>query len=307
MIPHGLLFHHFHDGRHPRGQGSISAETLADIIAFTGRDRLLPAGEWLRRAEAGALRPEDLCLTFDDNLRCQYDVACPVLRDHGLTAFFFIYSSPLEGKAERLEVYRYFRSTRFAESRISTTASIKPLTTPPAARKRRAALDGADASGYLADKPFYSLADRKFRYLRDRVLGTEGYHRVMDRMINDSAMDTDDLVRELWMDARCLESLHAEGNVIGLHSHSHPTRISALPEAEQMREYRDNRSALVGILGAPPTTVSHPCGDYGPETLEVLKSLGIKIGFRAEMDDALKSPLEYPRENHALTLMRMGA
>ena len=307
MVPHGLLFHHFHDASHPRGQGSISAEALAGIIAFTGRDRLLPAGEWLRRAQAGVLGPEDICLTFDDNLRCQYDVAYPVLRDHGLTAFFFIYSSPLEGKAEKLEVYRYFRSTCFGQIEDFYDGFYRALEETPGGKKAKAALERADASGYLADKPFYSPADRKFRFLRDRVLGNEAYHRVMGRMIEESGMDTDALIQTLWMDASCLRRLQTDGNVIGLHSHSHPTRISALPEAEQVREYRDNIAALEGILGVAPVTVAHPCGDYDDKTLEGLKSLGIKIGFRAEMDDVLKSPLEYPRENHAVTLMRMGA
>ena len=300
MIPHGLLFHHFHDGRHPRGQGSISAETLADIIHFVGRDRLLPAGEWLRRAEAGRLGPEDLCLTFDDNLRCQYDVAYPVVRDHGLTAFFFIYSSPLEGKAERLEVYRYFRSTRFAQIGDFYDSFYRVLEKFPGGNKAKAELEGADASGYLADKPFYSLADRKFRYLRDHVLGTEGYHCVMDRMIEESGMDTEGLISKLWMNAACLRHLQSDGNVIGLHSHSHPTRISALSENEQFREYRDNITALEGILNVRPIAMSHPCGDYSGKTLGVLKALGVKIGFRAEMDSVLKSPLEYPRENHVL-------
>ena len=89
-MPHGVMFHHFFDARHPAGQGAISAGQLADLIAFLGRDRILPAAEWQRQAEAGTLAPDALCLTFDDNLRCQYDVALPVLRDEGLTAFWFV-------------------------------------------------------------------------------------------------------------------------------------------------------------------------------------------------------------------------
>ena len=306
MIPHGLLFHHFHDDRHPRGQGAISAETFSDVIAFVGPERILPAGEWLRLAEAGALGPEDICLTFDDNLRCQYDIAYPVLRDLGLTAFFFVYSSPLEGKAEKLEVYRYFRTTRFEEIEDFYDGFYRTFSTTPLGKRVKAELQDVDPSAYLPAKPFYSTADRKFRLVRDRMLGTERYNRIMDQMIEESGMDTQSLVQTLWMDAPCLRRLQGEGNVIGLHSHSHPTRISALPEAEQMREYRDNNAALEKVLGAAPTTVAHPCGDYGPETLDLLRDMGVKIGFRAEMDRVLKSPLEYPRENHAIILNRMN-
>ena len=81
------MFHHFHDGRHPAGQGSLSAHELADVIRFLGPARILPAREWLTRALAGTFDRGDLCLTFDDNLRCQYDVALPVLRHRIITNF----------------------------------------------------------------------------------------------------------------------------------------------------------------------------------------------------------------------------
>src|SRR5258708_17481 len=113
MTAYGVMFHHFHDDWHPRVQGSISARELADLIEHVGRDSILPAEEWMRRAVQGALSDNDICLTFDDALRCQYDVALPVLRDLGLTAFWFVYSSVFEGNVESLEVYRYFRTTQF--------------------------------------------------------------------------------------------------------------------------------------------------------------------------------------------------
>src|SRR5262245_41086900 len=113
MPAHGIMFHHFHDGQHPRGQGSISAEQLDQLIRIVGRHRILPAREWLLRARAATLGDDDLCLTFDDTLRCQYDVALPVLSQHGITAFFFIYTSVLDGELERLEIYRRFRTVCF--------------------------------------------------------------------------------------------------------------------------------------------------------------------------------------------------
>src|SRR6266550_8962669 len=93
MRPHGIMFHHFWDerGKHPRGQGAISGDELRAMIQFLGRDRILPAREWMEKAAAGTLREGDLCLTFDDNLRCQWDVARPVLRELGTTAFWFVY------------------------------------------------------------------------------------------------------------------------------------------------------------------------------------------------------------------------
>ncbi len=114
MAAYGIMFNHFHDDRHPRGQGAISAAEFARMLDHIGRERILPAEEWMRRSIAGELGESDICLTFDDALRCQYDIAVPVLRELGLTAFWFFYASVFEGNVEPLEVYRHFRTTQFA-------------------------------------------------------------------------------------------------------------------------------------------------------------------------------------------------
>ena len=50
----------------------------------------MPVSERLERSE---LRHNDIVLTFDDGLRCQYDIALPILNKHGIGAFWFVYSS----------------------------------------------------------------------------------------------------------------------------------------------------------------------------------------------------------------------
>src|SRR4051812_1212306 len=103
------MFHHFHGGAHARGQGAISAQQLDELLDFVGAGRILPALEWQERSTRGTLAPDDLCITFDDALRCQVDIALPVLESRGLTAFWFVYSSVFEGVRERLEIYRHVR------------------------------------------------------------------------------------------------------------------------------------------------------------------------------------------------------
>jgi hypothetical protein len=46
MSAYGIMFHHFHDDQHPRGQGSISASDLVELIDHIGRDKILPPDEW---------------------------------------------------------------------------------------------------------------------------------------------------------------------------------------------------------------------------------------------------------------------
>jgi peptidoglycan/xylan/chitin deacetylase (PgdA/CDA1 family) len=308
--PHGIMFHHFWNDRHPRGQGAMTAEELESIITFVGRDRILPSTEWQSRAETGTLQDEDICFTFDDNLRCQFDVALPVLRRHGITAFWFVYTSVFDGALERLELYRLFRTLHFPTMERFYDAFWAQLSASPYAAEVRAKLTTFVPADHLRDFPFYTDADRTFRFVRDELLGETRYCAVMDQMMAEAGADADKLAEGLWMDAEMLRALRDDGHVIGLHSHSHPTRLGELSAEQQRQQYETNQQVLTGILQQRPTTVSHPCNSYSEQTIEILKSLGIRLGFRANRvtsEPGSYGPLEHPREDHANLLRRIIA
>jgi peptidoglycan/xylan/chitin deacetylase (PgdA/CDA1 family) len=299
------MFHHFHNERHIKGQGSISAETFDDMLHFVGIDNILPAEEWYRRAVTGELKDTDLCITFDDNLLCQYDVAYPVLKHYGLTAFWFIYTSPLQGELERIEVYRHFRFSLFKDIGDFYKAFHEAVQQSIYHQQVEKTLKGFNPSHYSIEFPFYTEEDRIFRYVRDQVLGPQPYNKIMDQMIEEHNLDIEQLRGQLWMNEAHLKKLDQEGHLIGLHSHTHPTNIGDLPQKEQKYEYEKNAEILTNLLGKKPLTMSHPCNSYNPETLQLLKQLGIKLGFRANMFGSYHSPYEFPREDHANILKQM--
>ncbi len=304
-MAHGIMFHHFHDDRHPRGQGAMSAEELDEMIWHLGPERILPARQWQARAESGTLAPNDLCLTLDDNLQCQFDVALPVLRHHGLTAFWFVYTSVLDGQPERVELYRLFRTLHYPTVETFHDVFLDAVLRGPNRERALEQLDGFTPARYLREFPFYTDGDRTFRFLRDEVLGPARYFEVMDGLM--AGVDAAALARGLWMGAAELRQLHAEGHVVGLHSHTHPTRVGELSAAGQMVEYAANHGTLTGLLGEPPTAMSHPCNSYSPDTAAVLEALGVRLGFRSNM---ARQPnhgrFEHPREDHANLLKRMA-
>jgi len=306
-IPHGLMFHHFHGmGYHP-SQGSISADDFRELLNFVGIERILPADSWLDRAVNGSLDPNAICLTFDDSLRCQFDIAFPVLRDMGLNAFWFIHTAGLEGLLDRTELYRVFRHQYFSsidefyesfEQRLAGSAHSDELA---------AKLKTFDADTYLSEFPFYTAGDRRFHFIRDRILGRERYFSQMDAMIDGSAMDVARESKKIWLTSEQVSEISKAGHVIGLHSHTHPTQLEKLPRTEQAWEYSKNNETLTAILGTPRRSMSHPCNSYDFNTLEILDELGVEIGFRANM--APQQPatrFEFPREDHA-NIMRMMA
>ena len=73
---HGIMFHHFHDQkRHIKSQGSISAKQFERLIKLKGPDKFLTPYDFMDKCQNKALKKNDLCLTFDDSLKCQFDIA----------------------------------------------------------------------------------------------------------------------------------------------------------------------------------------------------------------------------------------
>src|SRR3989338_6154423 len=162
-LEHGIMFHHFHNERHSVGQGSLSQEDFEEILNFIGIQRIVDPFEWLRRLEANKLSGEHVCLTFDDGLLCQFDIALPVLQRYDLKAFWFVYSSVFEGEVEMLEVYRRFRSQYFQDVDDFYELFFTKILDSEFSAKVRGALDPLLIKAQMETFPFYSLNDVKYR------------------------------------------------------------------------------------------------------------------------------------------------
>lgn len=306
-MTHGLMFHHFHGGRYAPSQGSLDVDSFNRLLDHAGGSRLAGATEWLGDFAANGGRSDRICITFDDALRCQMEIAVPVLAERGLTAFFFVYSSVFEGVMERLEVYRHLRMTQFPSVEAFYDAFFAKVDASSHATEVRWRLANFEPAAYLSSHPFYTDADRKFRFVRDQVLGEARYFEIMDRMVLAAGYDEDALRRHLWMDDGDLKTLVGAGHVVGLHSYSHPTNMGGLSRERQLAEYVRNHRHLSGVLGQPPTTVAHPCGSYSPETLDILAEMGVTVGFRSNMvRDERFGPLEISRLDHANVLAEIN-
>ena len=111
---HGIMFHHFHDNKkYLKSQGSINQNQLLKIIKYIGRDNILNADEFCEKLKKNRLKKNNVCFTFDDALKCQYDIALPILQDYKIRAFFFVYSSILKNKPDKIEVFRHYRTSCF--------------------------------------------------------------------------------------------------------------------------------------------------------------------------------------------------
>ena len=311
-LTHGIMFHHFHDAKHPRTQGSISRDEFEAILNFIGIERILSPGEWMDRLQNNRLNKSDVCLTFDDGLLCQFDIALPVLQRYDLKAFWFVYSSVFEGQLERLEVYRCFRSKCFQDIDDFYKLFFSKVFDSEFSQKIKETIDQRVIRQQIDTFPFYSANVVQFRLIRDRVLSEEDYERVMDEIISERGVSIKDLSKNLWMSDEKVRYLSDSGHFIGLHSYSHPTVLEDLPYEVQLAEYQKNYLHLERVCGRQPVAMAHPCNSYDAKTIEILRSLGVLCGFKSNMAPKQKggrvNPNQYEiaRQDHANIMGMLG-
>ena len=305
---HGIMFHHFHDdGIHTKGQGSIDKDDFYKMINFIGRNNILDADIFFEKFKNNKLKEKEVCLTFDDAIKCQIDVALPVLEELKIKSFFFVYTSIFEGKPDNLEIFRYFRMNYFNNVDEFYNSFYQVL--------------DKDLKTFFEDNndkikatkikfPHYSIEDIKFRLVRDIFLTKSQYEETMLLMFKEKQFNYKDFFKKLFFQKDDLIRLDSLGHLVGLHSHNHPTLLEKLNYDEQKDEYEKCLSSISNILDKPKNEIkymSHPCGSYNKDTFEILKELGIELGFKQimtiEPEKGMKkinnSFLEIARQDHA--------
>ena len=69
--------------------------------------------EYTQKIVNKSIKEFDVCLTFDDSLKCQFDILYPELEKRKLKAFFFVYSGAFFENPPMLEFFRDFRLNFF--------------------------------------------------------------------------------------------------------------------------------------------------------------------------------------------------
>ncbi len=291
------MFHHFHGNKHAKSQGSISNIQLTKMVRFLKKNyNLLSADEFLSKSIKKKLNKSDICLTFDDGLKCQYDVAFPVLKKEKIKAFFFIYSSTFDKKFNLMEVFRNFSNScfknidNFYQSFFSKFKKTN--------FKKFIQLEKKFKKNYLKDYKFYSVNDRKYRFARDIVLSKKEYEIIVLKMMKDKRFNYKKKFRSLFMSKKDIKSLIKNKNIVGLHSHNHFVNISKINSTIQKKDYIKNYYFLKKNFNIKPVAASYPFGRYNLETLKIMRKLKIQIAFLSKKENK-SSNLTIGRLDHA--------
>ena len=212
-----------------------------------------------------------------------------------------------EGKPDNLEFFRYFRMNYFNSADEFYDSFYKVLDKDLKCFFEKKI---GEINEKKIQSPHYSIEDIKFRLVRDIFLTKIDYEQIMFLMFKEKQFNYKDFTKKLYFQKNDLQTLNNLGHLIGLHSHNHPTLMEKLNYKEQKNEYEKCLDTISNILDKPKNEIkfmSHPCGSYNYDTLEILKELGIELGFKQIMTVEPKkgmtkinnSLLEIARHNHA--------
>jgi peptidoglycan/xylan/chitin deacetylase (PgdA/CDA1 family) len=85
-----------------------------------------------------------------------------------------------------------------------------------------------------------------------------------------------------FLDLRALRELDSRGHGIGSHSHSHPVRISSLPQDRIREEWSTSVDHLAQALGRRVTVASVPAGYFSEGVANAAAAAGISVLFTSQ-------------------------
>lgn len=100
---------------------------------------------------------------------------------------------------------------------------------------------------------------------------------------------TDRVGRRRFLDRAQIRDLHRRGHLIGSHSVSHPSRLSACSWNEMVREWAESCNALSDLLGDGVTVASVPGGYFSPRVAAAAREAGLSVLFTSEPETRVRA------------------
>ncbi|MBD1161754.1 polysaccharide deacetylase family protein [Pelagibacterales bacterium SAG-MED15] len=277
---HGIMFHRFKDFKNKdSAHGALTSKCLTKLIKFVGKKRILNPDEWIRKLSEGKLKKEHICLTFDDGLKSQIKIALPVLKRFNLKAFWFIHCNTRPNNFDKSEIFSILIIKKFKIYKKFLDKFFKYLNIDSEI------FESKSFKKYYKEiislHNFYSKNEVKYKFLRDIYYPRKKFEKIMENFFRFYNLNVKDFYKNTWLDKKDLINLNKKGHMIGMHSFSHPYKMSKLTIKKQRLEYLKNFNYLKRILKKKPISMSHPLDSYNKNTLKILTNIGILCGFRS--------------------------
>lgn len=202
-----------------------------------------------------------VALTFDDGYRDNHDLAFPILRSHGMAAFFFLPTSYIGTSRVPWwdQVAFMVRNTRKLVLRMSYPTPVE----------YRIPSEGPDGV----------IREILRRFAAPDVHEPERF--LHDVEVACGVNRPEHSPAPLFLDWCQVSRLSEAGMGIGSHTHRHDI-LGRMPVQKQREEFEVSRRVLEERTGKPVRTLAYPVGtptSFTPRTASLLAEVGYKAGF----------------------------
>jgi peptidoglycan/xylan/chitin deacetylase (PgdA/CDA1 family) len=264
----------------PRAIFPVTLDGLAAQLELIGRSSEFVSRDELLAAVTGeAELPERACVvTFDDGLRCQVELALPVLERLEVPAIFFVPGKPL---AE--ECVLYVHKVHALRERV-----------PDAELLRLAGAEDVPVEvaqeHYRYDEPDAA----RLKYLLNMRLPLDEREQVVGAAFAEVFPDEAAFAYELYMSRDDVAELERGHAAVGAHSYAHEP-LARLADDALDEDLEAVAALLEEVTGSRPRALSYPHGTASTVDVRVARRAEA-AGFRAAftMERALNRTLEEP-------------
>ena len=293
----GILFHHFNQNKkYYDSPGSLDKNKFFKFIKKY-KDLITRPEKFLKETNN-----KKICLTFDDGLKCQYDIALPILEEFKIKSFFFVFTYPHEKTDLTIETIRYFRYKYFLNQKLFYKTLFRNIEDVKSVKLNKLNLFNEKIiSHYKKHSPYYNLLDIKFKILRDNFLTNLEYNQIIASMIKQKKIDLKKLNKKLYMSKKEIKKISDLNHMVGLHSHYHNHKIHEHSYMQEFKDYKKNKLILEKIIKKKIITCSYPFGNFTINSEKILKKLKIKYAFcknnKTKLINKKEKNLYLPRQN----------
>jgi len=221
---------------------------------------VLPLKEGITRLYNDSLPKRSLSITFDDGYENNLKIAAPILKNHNLTATFFITSAFID------------KGLMWNDTVIESIRLWK---------KDTLNLEKEGLGNYHLEnlQKRASAAQQIVRILKS--FSQEKRLEVVDNLSNQVV----GLPTQMMMTADQVKILYTQGMDIGGHTHSHPI-LTSIPLDECQVEIVKNKEILESVIGSSIELFAYPNGIRGKDYTEEHRTLIEEAGYQAALSTA---------------------
>jgi peptidoglycan/xylan/chitin deacetylase (PgdA/CDA1 family) len=234
--------------------------------------------------------PEKACLiSLDDGLRCQFEVALPILDDlHAPGAFFVLGTPYIKAKAAAVHQLHYIRANHGDQLLIDIIDEIV------AKDSHLKCVDSVDQTTALQHYRYDSPASAKLKYYLNYKSTPEFTRQIMNTAFKRIGVNEAKFIKDYYMDRSMIKDLGSRG-YLGSHAETH-LPLATLSARKIKKELCNTREFLEEVSGTKITAISYPLGNtmaVSRKVGDIALETGHRIGWTMEraVNQSLDDPL----------------